>query len=76
VIHFDEMACLLYLEGQLEPLRAREMSLHLGECATCRTLLHALERESTVLTAALTEDNEAMPARLLSARGWNVPSWV
>jgi cytoskeletal protein CcmA (bactofilin family) len=76
VIHFDEMACLLYLEGQLEPLRAREMALHLGECATCRILLHALERESTVLTAALTEDNEAMPARLLSARGWNVPSWV
>src|SRR3981081_1680042 len=70
------MACLLYLEGQLEPPRAREMALHIGECATCRTLLHALERESTVLTAALTEDNEAMPARLLSARGWNVPSWV
>ena len=44
--HFDEMACLLYLEGQLEPSRAREMTLHLSECAECRTLLHALERES------------------------------
>ena len=76
MIHFDEMACLLYLEGQLEPSRAREMALHLGECAACRTLLHALERESRVLSAALTEDNEAMPARLLSTRSWGVPSWV
>ena len=76
MIHFDEMACLLYLEGQLEPARAREMALHVGECAECRTLLHALERESHVLSAALTEDNEAMPARLLSTRSWGVPSWV
>ena len=76
MIHFDEMACLLYLEGQLEPARAREMALHAGECADCRTLLHALERESHVLSAALTEDNEAMPARLLSTRSWGVPSWV
>src|SRR5260370_16959753 len=76
MIHFDEMACLMYLEGQLEPERAREMALHIGECAPCRTLLHALERESQVLSAALTEDNEPMPARLLSARGWGVPSWL
>jgi len=33
-----------------------------------RTLLHALERESTVLTAGLDRRHEAMPARLLSAR--------
>ena len=26
MIHFDEMSCLLYLEGQLEPPRAREMA--------------------------------------------------
>src|SRR6202163_2775614 len=76
MIHFDEMACLLYLEGQLEPSRAREMTLHIGECMACRTLLHALERESHVLSAALLEDNEAMPARLLTARSWGVPSWV
>jgi hypothetical protein len=76
VIHFDEMACLLYLEGQLEPPRAREMALHVGECATCRTLLHALESESRVLTSALTEENESIPARLLSTRGWSMPSWV
>src|SRR4029077_12336013 len=71
-----EMSCLLYLEGQLEPPRAREMALHIGECASCRDLLHALERESHVLTAALTEDNEPMPARLLSTRAWSLPSWV
>ena len=76
MIHFDEMACLLYLEGQLEPSRAREMTVHIGECMACRTLLHALERESHVLSAALLEDNEAMPARLLTARSWGVPSWV
>jgi len=76
MIHFDEMACLLYLEGQLEPARAREMALHVGECGECSTLLRALERESHVLSAALTEDNEAMPARLLSTRSWGVPSWV
>jgi cytoskeletal protein CcmA (bactofilin family) len=76
MIHFDEMTCLMYLEGQLEPQRAREMALHIGECPACRALLHALERESHVLSAALTEDNEPMPARLLSARGWGVPSWV
>jgi len=45
MIHFDEMACLLYLEGQLDPERARELAAHTGECAACRTLLHALERE-------------------------------
>jgi anti-sigma factor RsiW len=76
MIHFDEMACLLYLEGQLEPPRAREVAAHINECAACRTLLHALERESSVLAAALTEDNEPMPARLLSTRAWGVPSWV
>ncbi len=76
MIHFDEMACLLYLEGQLEPQRAREMALHIGECTACRALLHALERESHVLFAALTEDNEPMPARLLSTRSWGIPSWV
>jgi anti-sigma factor RsiW len=76
MIHFDEMSCLLYLEGQLEPPRAREMNLHISECAACRDLLHALERESHALAAALTEDNEPMPARLLTTRGWGVPSWV
>jgi hypothetical protein len=76
MIHFDEMACLLYLEGQLEPSRAREMTAHIDECTTCRTLLHALECESRVLSAALLEDSEAMPARLLTTRSWGAPSWI
>src|SRR5258708_8763667 len=76
MIHCDEMACRLYLEGQLEPQRGREMALHIGECPACGALLHALDRESRVLSAALTEDNEPMPARLLTTRGWGAPSWV
>jgi cytoskeletal protein CcmA (bactofilin family) len=76
MIHFDEMACLLYLEGQLDDARSRELIAHTGECAACRTLLHALEHETHFLASALTEENESMPARLLSARGWTVPSWV
>jgi anti-sigma factor RsiW len=74
--HFDEMACMLYLEGQLDPARAQELVAHTGECAACRTLLNALESESHLLSAALTEENESMPARLLGARGWSMPAWV
>ena len=74
--HFDEMACLLFLEGQLDASRSRELAAHIAECASCRTLLHALERESHLLAAALTEENEAMPARLLSPHSWSIPSWV
>ncbi len=74
--HFDEMACLLYLEGQLEAARAQELAAHADQCAPCRSLLRALERESQLLAGALAEVDEAMPARLLgsSARTW--PSWV
>ena len=74
--HFDEMACLLYLEGQLDPARAREIAAHVEECAACRDLLHALERESHLLSSALTEENEPMPARLLGAQARSLPSWV
>jgi cytoskeletal protein CcmA (bactofilin family) len=76
VIHFDEMACLLYLEGQLDAARSREMVAHIQECASCRDLLHALEHETTLLSSALTEDNEPMPARLASEQGRGMPSWV
>jgi predicted anti-sigma-YlaC factor YlaD len=68
MIHFDEMACLLYLEGQLEPQRAQELEAHVDECASCRNLLNALQSETTLLSAALTEDNEPIPARLLGER--------
>ncbi|HEV7967585.1 MAG TPA: zf-HC2 domain-containing protein [Candidatus Acidoferrales bacterium] len=76
MIHFDEMACLLYLERQLDPARSREISAHLQECASCRDLLHALERETTLLSSALTEDNEPMPARLVSREGRGLPPWA
>ena len=76
MIHFDEMSCLLYLEGQLDPARVRELSAHIAECPACGELLRVLQHESHALTAALTEDSEPMPARLLGARGWSVPSWV
>jgi len=76
VIHFDEMACLLYLEGQLDPARSRELAAHVEECTSCRDLLHALQHETALLSTALTEDNEPMPARLLSEQGRNLPSWV
>ena len=76
MIHFDEMACLLYLDGQLDPARARELTAHIGECPSCRNLLHALERETTLLSSALTEDTEPMPARLISEQSRDLPSWV
>ncbi len=76
MIHFDEMACLLYLEGQLDPARSREMDAHIQECASCRDLLHALEHETTLLSSALTEDTEPMPARLASEQSRSLPSWV
>ena len=76
MIHFDEMACLLYLEGQLDPARARELTAHVQECASCRELLHALERETTLLSSALTEDTEPIPARLIGEQSRDLPSWV
>lgn len=64
--HLDEMACLLYLEGQLERSRAQELSEHAEECGECRMLLRALERESRLLTRSLLEEDEPIPQRLLA----------
>jgi cytoskeletal protein CcmA (bactofilin family) len=76
MIHFDEMVCLLYLEGQLDPPRAAEIRAHAAACAQCRVLLQALERESKLLSSALLEENEPVPARLLSAPGGGAASWI
>lgn len=76
MIHFDEMACLLYLEGQLDPEHARELTAHLESCASCRELLHALQRETALLSSALTEDTETMPARIIGERPRSFPSWA
>lgn len=62
--HLDEMTCLLYLERQLERARALEVSAHAQECEGCRTLLRAMERESRLLTRAMLEEEEPLPARL------------
>ena len=62
--HLDEMSCLLYIERQLDNTRAQQVSAHTQECADCRTLLRALERESRLLTRAMLEQEEALPARL------------
>jgi hypothetical protein len=76
MIHFDEMACLLYIDGQLDSPRAREMDAHLAECAPCRTLLRALQREAAMLSSALMEENEAIPARLFGEQTRSMPSWI
>jgi anti-sigma factor RsiW len=76
LIHFDEMACLLYLEGQLDAARSRELSAHVEECAACRDLLNALKRETNLLSSALTEDDEPFPARLITEEAPGFPSWV
>jgi cytoskeletal protein CcmA (bactofilin family) len=75
--HVDEIACLLYLEGQLERPRALELSAHTDECAACRALLQTLERESRLLTRAMLEENEAVPAGLLAPpEGRNSVQWA
>ena len=63
--HLDEMTCLLYIERQLDRVRAQEVSAHVQDCPQCRTLLRALERESRLLTRAMLEEEEALPARLM-----------
>ncbi len=62
--HLDEMTCLMYIERQLDRTRGLQVSAHTQECEQCRTLLRALERESRLLTRALFEEDEPLPARL------------
>jgi hypothetical protein len=62
--HFDEMACLLYLDAQLEPAQADELRQHAAGCAKCGALLHALEGEAQTLRSALIEVDEPVPAHL------------
>ncbi|MGH9688332.1 MAG: hypothetical protein ACRD5K_14705 [Candidatus Acidiferrales bacterium] len=74
--HFDEMTGLLYLEGQLDAGRAHETVEHLAECASCRMLLKALERESDWLREAMAADDEPIPARLGVIPGHNTAQWI
>jgi len=73
--HFDEVTGLLYLEGQLEAGRAREISAHLASCVACSQLLHALEREGVWLREALAADDEPIPARLTAAPERGAAHW-
>lgn len=63
--HYDEMNLLLYLEGQLESERAREISVHAGACRECGALLRSLQHEGLWLRESLTDADEAIPARVL-----------
>ncbi|HEY4710041.1 MAG TPA: hypothetical protein VIH46_07720 [Candidatus Acidoferrales bacterium] len=76
--HFDEMTGLLYLEGQLDAGRAREVSEHLHSCALCREIVHALETESVWLREALAVEDESIPARVIAApeRGATHWGWI
>jgi cytoskeletal protein CcmA (bactofilin family) len=62
--HLDEMTCLLYAERQLDRARAQAVSAHTQDCAACRTLLRAIDRESRLLTRAMLEEDEPLPVRL------------
>jgi len=76
--HFDEVTGVLFLEGQLDAGRAQEVSVHLNSCDGCRRLLRALQNENVWLCEVLRADEEAVPARLLSApeRGKAHWGWI
>jgi cytoskeletal protein CcmA (bactofilin family) len=74
--HYDENTCLQYLEGLLERPKARELSAHTDHCAECRELMHALERETRLLSNALREQEEAVPARLLAGPVRDKTPWA
>jgi len=72
--HFDEMACLLFLDAQLEPAQAEELRQHAANCAKCGALLHALEGEGRTLRSALIEADEPVPAHLFPRKA-QTSSW-
>ncbi len=74
--HFDEMTCLLYLEGELAAARAMELETHAKECAACGAMLRALRAESLLLTTSLREADEALPARLAVRQESGAARWA
>jgi cytoskeletal protein CcmA (bactofilin family) len=76
VRHFDEITCLQYLEGLLDRPTARELSAHTDQCTECRELMHALERETRLLSNALREQEEAVPAHLLTGPVRDKTPWA
>ncbi|MCL6480828.1 MAG: zf-HC2 domain-containing protein [Firmicutes bacterium] len=73
--HLDELTCLLYLEGQLSAERSAALIAHTRTCPDCSALLHVLEQETALLRGALSETEEAVPARLLAPRSARA-TWV
>src|SRR6266403_1490831 len=55
---------VVLLRARHELRQALEGSAHTQDCADCRTLLRALERESRLLTRAMLEEDEPLPSRL------------
>lgn len=74
--HFDEITCLQYLEGLLDRPTARELSAHTDQCTDCRELMHALERETRLLSNALREQEESVPAHLLAGPVRDKTPWA
>ena len=72
--HFDEMAALLYLDGQLERAQAAEVLAHTSECAECRALLASLEHETRWLEGSL-QEKDAVPARFTTPATHSSMSW-
>ena len=72
--HFDEMAALLYLDGQLERAQAAEVLAHTSECAECRALLASLEHETRWLEGSL-QEKDAVPARFATPATHSSMSW-
>jgi cytoskeletal protein CcmA (bactofilin family) len=73
--HFDEMTVLLYLEGQLDAERARDVKEHAASCPPCRALLGALESEGIWLRESLSAEDESVPARLVAAPERGAAPW-
>jgi cytoskeletal protein CcmA (bactofilin family) len=74
--HYDEITCLQYLEGLLDRPTARELSAHTDQCTDCRELMHALERETRLLSNALREQEESVPAHLLAGPVRDKTPWA
>ena len=74
--HYDEITYLQYLEGLLDRPTARELSAHADQCTDCRELMHALERETRLLSNALREQEEAVPAHLLAGPVRDKTPWA
>jgi hypothetical protein len=62
--HLSEVTLLMYVERQLDRESAQEVSLHTQTCTPCMNLMRALDRESRLLTRAMLEQDEPLPARL------------